>query len=119
MLETDILDIFEAVVDERLSDINIKWRAGAACCVVMASGGYPGAYEKGCEISGLRDVPDDITVFHAGTTLKDGKFYTNGGRVLGVTATAASLPDAVRRAYAGVGRISFKDAHYRTDIGRR
>jgi phosphoribosylamine--glycine ligase len=106
-------------VDERLSDIDITWHAGASCCVVMASGGYPGSYEKGYEISGLSDVPSDITVFHAGTTLKDGKFYTNGGRILDVTACAASLPDAVRCAYEGVGRISFKDAHYRTDIGRR
>lgn len=118
MLETDLLDIFEAVVDERLVDIDIKWRSGAACCVVMASGGYPGGYEKGCEITGLGGVPDDITVFHAGTTLHSGKYYTNGGRVLGVTAVADSLPAAVRRAYEGVGYISFKNAHYRKDIGR-
>ncbi|SHH94928.1 phosphoribosylamine--glycine ligase [Sporobacter termitidis DSM 10068] len=119
MLETDLLDIFEAVVDERLSDIDIKWRPGAACCIVMASGGYPGSYEKGCEISGLDAVPADITVFHAGTTLKNGTYYTSGGRVLGVTAVAGSLPAAVKHAYEGVGRISFKNAHYRTDIGRK
>ncbi|NMA25853.1 MAG: phosphoribosylamine--glycine ligase, partial [Clostridiales bacterium] len=118
MLETDILDIFEAVVDERLSQIHIKWRSGAACCVVMASGGYPGHYEKGYEITGLDTVPEDITVYHAGTALRDGKYYTNGGRVLGVTATAASLQDAVARAYEGVACIEFENAHFRTDIGR-
>lgn len=119
MLETDLLDIFEAVVDERLSDIDIKWRPGAACTIVMASGGYPGSYEKGCEITGLDGVPENITVFHAGTMLKDGKYYTSGGRVLGVTAVSDSLPAAVRRAYEGVGLIRFKNAHYRTDIGRK
>lgn len=119
MLETDLLDIFEAVVDERLAEIDIKWHSGAACCIVMASGGYPGSYDKGFEISGLDGVPSDITVFHAGTALKGGKYYTNGGRVLGVTAVSDSLPAAVSRAYEGVGRISFKDAHFRSDIGRK
>jgi phosphoribosylamine--glycine ligase len=117
MLETDLLDIFEAVADERLSEIDIKWRPGAACCIVMASGGYPGSYEKGFEITGLGRVPGDITVFHAGTVLKNGQYYTGGGRVLGVTAVAESLPSAVTRAYEGVGYISFNGAHYRTDIG--
>lgn len=119
MLETDLLDIFEAVVDERLDQIQIKWRSGAACCVVMASGGYPESYERGYEINGLDTVPEDITVFHAGTKLSDGKYLTNGGRVLGVTAVADSLPAAIRRAYKGVSYIQFKDAHYRTDIGRK
>ena len=118
LLETDLLDIFEAVTDERLSEIDIRWRPGAACCIVMASGGYPGGYEKGHEITGLDSVPPDITVYHAGTTFSDGKYVTNGGRVLGVTAVADSLPAAVRRAYDGVGHIGFKDAHYRSDIGR-
>lgn len=119
MLETDLLDIFEAVVDERLAEIDIKWHSGAACCIVMASGGYPGSYDKGFEISGLDGVPSDIIVFHAGTALKGGKYYTNGGRVLGVTAVSDSLPAAVSRAYEGVGRISFKGAHFRSDIGRK
>jgi len=119
LLETDLLDIIEAVIDGRLADISVKWRPGAACCVVMASGGYPGGYEKGFEITGLDGVPDDITVFHAGTVMKDGKYYTNGGRVLGVTAVGETLDAAVKRAYEGVGRIRFKDAHYRTDIGRK
>jgi phosphoribosylamine--glycine ligase len=119
MLDTDILDIFEAVIDERLDEINIKWKSGSACCVVMASGGYPVAYEKGYEISGLQDVPEDITVFHAGTKLENGKYLTSGGRVLGVTATAATLTDAIRKAYDGVEKISFKDAHFRRDIGKK
>ncbi len=118
MLETDILEIFEAVVDEKLDRIQIKWRPGAACTIVMASGGYPESYEKGYEITGLDAIPEDITVFHAGTKLMGGKYHTNGGRVLGVTATADSLRNAVRRAYEGVKSISFNKAHYRTDIGR-
>lgn len=119
MLETDLLDIFEAVVDERLDRQPIRWQPGAACCVVMASGGYPGHYEKGYEITGLDAVPEDITVYHAGTTLQGGKYYTNGGRVLGVTAVADSLPAAASRAYEGVRHITFKNAHFRTDIGRK
>jgi phosphoribosylamine--glycine ligase len=119
MLETDLLDIFEAVVDEKLDQLNIKWKAGAACCIVMASGGYPVAYEKGYEITGLDNVPDDIIVFHAGTKLADGKYLTNGGRVLGVTAVADTLPAAVERAYAGTALISFSGMHYRKDIGKK
>ena len=115
-LETDLYDIFNAVIDEKLDEIEIKWAAGAACCVCMASGGYPKAYEKGKEISGLDDVTDSF-VFHAGTAVKDGKFVTSGGRVLGVTATAPTLDEAIRKAYADVEKIHFDKAHYRTDIG--
>jgi len=118
LLETDLLDIFEAVREERLHEIDIRFRDEAACCVVMASGGYPGVYEKGFEITGLDKVPEDIIVYHAGTTF-DGKAYrTNGGRVLGVTATGPTLEKAVERAYDGVERIAFKNMHYRKDIGR-
>ncbi|MGI5936595.1 MAG: phosphoribosylamine--glycine ligase [Oscillospiraceae bacterium] len=117
MLETDLLEIFEAVIDERLADIEIKWKPGAACCVVLASGGYPIKYQTGYEISGLADVPDDVIVYHASTRLENGKYYTSGGRVLGVTAVAEDLPGAIARAYAGVERISFTDMHYRKDIG--
>ena len=120
MLETDILDIFEAVVDERLDSVDIKWKSGAACCVVMASGGYPVEYKKGYEITGLDKVPEDIIVYHAGTRLSEsGAFLTNGGRVLGVTALGEDLPSAIARAYEGVGYIDFTDAHYRTDIGKK
>ena len=117
MLKTDLLEIFEAVVEERLHELNIEWRDGYACCVVMASGGYPLTYEKGFEITGLNDVPDDITIFHAGTARTDSAFVTNGGRVLGVTATGDTLENASARAYKGVTCINFKKAYYRTDIG--
>ncbi len=119
MLETDLMDIFQAVVDEKLDEIDIKWKDGACCCVVMASGGYPLAYNKGCEISGLENVPADITVFHAGTEKRDGKYYTSGGRVLGITATGADLPAAITRAYEGVAEINFENAHFRKDIGKK
>ncbi|MDD6188956.1 MAG: phosphoribosylamine--glycine ligase [Clostridiales bacterium] len=119
MLETDLMDIFQAVVDGTLDKLDIKWKEGAACCVVMASGGYPLAYRKGCEISGLDTVPPDITVFHAGTEKRDGKYYTSGGRVLGVTATGADLAQAISRAYEGVAHISFENVHFRKDIGKK
>ena len=119
MLDTDLLDIFEAVTDGRLGEIDIKWKSGSACCVAIASGGYPGTYEKGKLISGLENVPDDITVFHAGTKLTDGKYYSDGGRVLGVTAAAETLGEAVSRAYDGVREISFDGSFYRSDIGKR
>jgi len=117
LLKTDLLDIFEAVVDERLHEIDIEWNSGYSCCVVMASGGYPEFYETGFEITGLENVPDDITVFHAGTARDGDMIVTNGGRVLGVTATGDSLEQAAVRAYDGVRCINFEKAHYRTDIG--
>lgn len=117
-LETDLVDIMEAVIDERLDEIDIKWADNAAVCVVMASGGYPVSYQKGYEINGLEDVKsDDLIVFHAGTAIKDGKTVTNGGRVLGVTAVAPNLDMAIEKSYKAVEKISFKDAHYRKDIG--
>ncbi|MDR0446996.1 MAG: phosphoribosylamine--glycine ligase [Oscillospiraceae bacterium] len=118
MLETDLLDIMEAVTDSRLRELDIRWRSGAACCVVMASGGYPGDYERGKKITGLDSVPKDIIVYHAGTKLKDGELLTNGGRVLGVTATADTLETAIDKAYAAVSKIAWDGVHYRTDIGR-
>ena len=119
MLKTDLLDIFDAVIDERLAEIDIKWHGGYSCCVVMASGGYPEKYDKGLEITGLERVPVDITVFHAGTKKSGERLFTNGGRVLGVTALGVSLPDAAGRAYEGVRIIHFDDAHFRTDIGKK
>ena len=119
MLETDLMDIFQAVVDGTLDQIDIKWKDGACCCVVMASGGYPLAYNKGCEITGLETVPTDITVFHAGTEKREDKYYTSGGRVLGVTATGADLAEAIGRAYEGVAHISFENVHFRKDIGKK
>ena len=119
-LKTDLVEICEAVIDERLSDLDIEWEDGAAACVVMASGGYPVSYKKGIEMTGLDEngQVDGAIVYHAGTKFENGKFYTNGGRVLGVTAKAPTLDEALDKAYAAVRKISFEGAHYRTDIGR-
>lgn len=119
-LKTDLVDICEAVIDEKLADINIEWYDGAAACVVMASGGYPLSYKKGIEIFGLDEngQVDGATIYHAGTKYENGKFYTNGGRVLGVTATAPTLDEALKKAYAAVDKIKFEGAHFRHDIGR-
>lgn len=118
-LKTDLVEIMEAVIDERLDQVSIEWEDNAAVCVVMASGGYPVKYTSGYEISGLEDVSkvEDMTVFHAGTKVQDGKIVTAGGRVLGVTAVAPDLDQAIIKAYEGVHKIQFKDAHYRKDIG--
>ena len=119
-LKTDLLEIVEAVIDERLSQLNIEWRDEATACVVMASGGYPLSYKKGFEISGLDENGElpRVEVYHAGTKLQNGKFYTNGGRVLGITASGKTLDEALEKAYAAVHKISFEGAHYRTDIGK-
>lgn len=116
-LESDLYDIMNAAIDGKLNEMDIQWADNAACCVVMASGGYPLAYEKGKEITGMENVTDSI-VFHAGTArTEDGKIVTNGGRVLGVTATAQTLDDAIKKSYADVQKIQFDKAHYRRDIG--
>lgn len=119
-LKTDILDIIDAVIDERLDEIDIEWSDDCSACVVMASGGYPESYKKGIEMFGMDEngQVEGATVYHAGTKYSDGKFYTNGGRVLGVTATGKTLDEALEKAYAAVGKISFDGAHYRHDIGR-
>lgn len=120
-LKTPLVDIVEAVIDERLSDIDIDWDKGACACVIIASGGYPEKYRKGFEITGLDDggQADGVTVYHSGTLKKDGKFFTNGGRVLGVTASGSSLDEALEKAYGAVETISFEGAFHRSDIGRR
>lgn len=120
-METDLLDILDAVQEERLADLDIRWKDGACACVVMASGGYPAAYKKGLPISGLDkdgQREDVYAVYHAGTRLENGRFYTNGGRVLGVTASAQTVPDALEKAYAAVEHIDFENAHFRKDIGK-
>ena len=118
-LETDLVDICEAVIDGTLGDLDIKWKKGAAACVVMASGGYPESYKKGIEMSGLDEKGgvEGAIVYHAGTKLENGKFYTNGGRVLGVTAVDDTIEGALKKAYEAVEKISFEGAHYRKDIG--
>lgn len=115
-LDSDLYDIFNAVIDGKLDEMDIRWKDDAACCVVMASGGYPKAYAKGKEITGLETVTDSF-VFHAGTKKQGDAIVTSGGRVLGVTATAPTLDEAIKKAYADVHKIHFDDAHFRTDIG--
>ena len=119
-LKTDLLTIFEAVADKRLGEIEIEWDDRAAACVVAASGGYPGSYPKGCAITGLENAEklDDVTIYHAGTVLKDGVFYTAGGRVLGVTALGSDLTKALEAAYRGIAQVRFEGMQYRKDIGK-
>ncbi len=114
-LQSDLYEIFEAVIDGRLAHTEIKWNDKAAVCVVMASGGYPQSYETGFEITGL--PVENAIVFHAGTKLENGKLVTAGGRVLGVTALGEDIADARTKAYDAVSKIHFKNAHYRHDIG--
>ncbi len=120
LLESDLLEIMSAVTDGRLSQADVRFSGEAAACVVLASGGYPGKYETGKEISGLEgSFEEGVAVYHAGTALREGKTVTSGGRVLGVTARAASLQKAVEKAYAAADKIHFSGKQWRTDIGRR
>ena len=120
-LRTDLVDVMEACIDGELDRVTLEWRDESALCVVMASGGYPGAYQTGREISGLERVKelDDVIVFHAGTAARDERVVTAGGRVLAVTALGTTLREAAERAYEAVHAIQFERAHYRTDIGHR
>ena len=118
LLETDLMDILQACVDGTLDQLDIRWKDGAGCVLVLASGGYPLSYKKGYPISGLDEAGKTAVVFHAGTKFgENGQYLTNGGRVLGVTATAPTLDEAIDRAYAAGKHISFTDMHFRTDIG--
>ncbi|MCQ2406980.1 MAG: phosphoribosylamine--glycine ligase [Oscillospiraceae bacterium] len=122
MLETDLLEIMDAVENQKLGDLSIEWKKGACACVVLASGGYPEKYETGKEISGLDEMGQtaDAAVYHAGTKLtEDEKFLTAGGRVLGVTASADTLKKALDAAYKAAEQITFEKVHYRRDIGQR
>lgn len=120
LLDSDLVAIMCACADGTLADVPIRWKDGAAVCVVLASGGYPGHYDKGQEIHGLADAEAmGALVFHAGTAMKDGKLVTNGGRVLGVIGRGADISSAVDAAYAAATKISFKDAYYRKDIAHR
>ena len=119
-LKTDIMDIFEAINNETLSDLNIEWSDNAAACVVIASGGYPKSYPKGLEITGLENGQHEgVIVYHAGTALDENKLVTSGGRVLGITAMGADLKDALDKAYKAVDEIDFENKHFRKDIGQR
>jgi phosphoribosylamine--glycine ligase len=121
LLETDLLEILNACVDGTLVDLDIKWSHRTAITVVIASGGYPGKYDKGLPITGLSTAAalPDIEVFHAGTALKDGEVVTAGGRVLAVTATGVDLKDAQDKVYAAIRTIKFDGMQYRTDIGNK
>lgn len=119
-LKTDIVDIFEAIDNDTLSDLDVEWSDDACACVIMASGGYPKSYPKGIEITGLSNGQlDGVTVYHAGTKLQDNKLVTSGGRVLGVTALGDTLENALKKSYDAVEKIHFEGAHYRRDIGKR
>ena len=123
-LETDLAEIITAVAQERLGELEIKWSEKASACVILASGGYPGSYPKGLEIAGLDErgqiaAMPEVTVYHAGTKRENGKFYTNGGRVLGLTALGDTLEEALETAYQAVGMVHFEGVMYRKDIGRR
>jgi phosphoribosylamine--glycine ligase len=120
-LDSDLVDAIEASIEGRVSEGDFKWSPQASVCVVMSSGGYPGTFEQGKRIDGLEeaDAVQGVKVFHAGTSKRDGIYYTAGGRVLGVTARASDLETAVARAYEACGKISFAGAHYRKDIAGR
>lgn len=117
-LESDLAEVLLATCSGKLSTVTLKWSEKASVCVIMAAGGYPGDYRKGDAITGIKEAEEggDVMVFHAGTTLKDGKILTSGGRVLGVTALGSSLGDAVSTAYKAVEKINIKGVHYRRDI---
>lgn len=119
LLKSDLLTIMRATVDGTLADTPVEFTSGAACCVVLASGGYPVSYKSGYPISGLDEAGKTATVFHAGTKLVDGQIVTAGGRVLGVTATADTLEAAIDKAYQAADKITFTDMHMRRDIGQR
>jgi phosphoribosylamine--glycine ligase len=120
-LESDLVEALEACVERRLSDSVFRWKPGASACVVAASQGYPGSYETGKVIAGLEEAAQipGVEIFHAGTTFDNGQYRTAGGRVLGVTATGATLEEALESAYAAVSRISFEGMVFRKDIGHR
>jgi phosphoribosylamine--glycine ligase len=121
-LQSDLVEVMEAVIDERLGEVSLSWDARPAVCVVLAAGGYPGSYETGKPIAGLESLREwqDGVVFHSGTaTATDGHYVTKGGRVLGVTATGVDIRQAIATAYKAVQQISWPGMHYRHDIGQR
>lgn len=118
LLESDLFDIMRAVADEKLAEQEIVFSSESACCVVMASAGYPAAYEKGFEITADK-LPDNADIFIAGAKLENGRLLTSGGRVLGVTAVSENLAKAIDDAYEAVKKVSFKNAYYRKDIGSK
>ncbi|MDY6863813.1 MAG: phosphoribosylamine--glycine ligase [Thermodesulfobacteriota bacterium] len=120
LMKSDIIPVLESVIEGRLENCRVEWEDKFAVCVVMAQIGYPESYDKGNLISGIQEAEsiDNVKIFHSGTAFKDGKFYTAGGRVLGVTALGDSIGSAIELAYHAVGMISWDGAYYRKDIGR-
>ena len=119
LLDSDLMDIFLACRNGTLDQVDVRWKDGASCCLVLASGGYPGSYGKGYPITGLEEAGQSAVVFHAGTRLgENGSVLTSGGRVLGVTATGPELNAAIDGAYAAASHIHFQDMFFRSDIGR-
>lgn len=116
-LETDLIEIIEAILENRLNEIHIKYDEKNAVCVMLTSGGYPESYEKGKVITGLDKVDEDIVIFHSGTKIINNKLVTNGGRVIGISAKGNSLEEASKKVYENIGKIKFEGMHYRTDIG--
>jgi phosphoribosylamine--glycine ligase len=122
LLETDLFDIMEAVTDERLSSLDIRWKNAHSACVVLSSGGYPASYKTGFTINGLDgqgQAAGDAVIYHAGTEYKNGSFLTAGGRVLGISATASNLKASLEKAYKTAETINFEGIHYRKDIGAK
>ena len=115
-LKTDLYEIFDAIIDGRLSDVDIQWTDDACVCVILASGGYPESYKKGVPIA-IGKLPEDIVLYHAGTAFKDGKLVTSGGRVIGVTAKGKDIEEARKKAYDAIKNINFDRMIYRHDIG--
>ncbi|MEE8152856.1 MAG: phosphoribosylamine--glycine ligase [candidate division NC10 bacterium] len=120
-MASDLVPVLEAVIDERLHEVTLEWRPEPTVCVVMASGGYPGSYEKGKVISGLDEAASvpGVVIFHAGTALKNGKVVTDGGRVLNVNGIGKDIREAIANAYQGVKKIYWEGVHYRNDIGKK
>jgi phosphoribosylamine---glycine ligase len=120
LLKTDLIDIFVAIAETRLASLPIEWHDGSCICVVMASGGYPGAMETGFPITGIAEAEiSGISVIQAGTKIQDGQLVSSGGRVLGIVSRDASLQKAIDTAYAHIDKVQFKKAHYRHDIGQK
>jgi phosphoribosylamine--glycine ligase len=120
LLDTDFVDICQVILDKKLAELKINWKKEFSVCVVLASCGYPGNFQKGFEIKGLDNIKDkDTIVFHAGTKLENKKFITSGGRVLGVVSTASDIKSAIDKVYSNVSKVNFDGVHYREDIARR
>ena len=117
LLETDLVDICIAILEEKLNEVDLNWSKDYSACVVLASGGYPGSYEKGKPILGLSDTTQDVSIIHAGTKISSNQVITNGGRVLGVVANCSNLGNALKKVYTAINSISFENMYYRKDIG--